>query len=492
MGQYVDSSLLQLANPANYKNEWQAIGDSFQKMYSDYVRNRLSQNEIDLSDLRLGYERATQDDKIRAFKLGTENLANQVEKGAIDLDIAKQTKDDKIAQEQIKTANNKEALKQNQTTSYFMPKKYQADINQTNAGASNLWANARHTNQTAMMEYDNYIMDKAFKGVRGDLNELNIMRSDFSSMNTLERNNVYLKMLDDEINNSTDKKTKNELLFKKRIANQYFSKSAKLDTQNLQHINLQGQLLGDKSYSNQKQLKEAEIYDTQNQISKITNLISQKKQELEKTNLTPNQVKTIHNHIKALEYNLQKQQEKLLMLENTPIGNFNVKNIKSNIGFDTSKLSAVEKNLFQDVEENLSNAAGLIKDIEELQQWIKKTNVNGGKVSYYGSYIFGKGNAYEFRKKMDLLKSNLFSDRGKKLRLPVDYLNKALDDTSEFWLSIENVNNQLNNIKTMLINSQTNELNRAKELNFNMYDYLSNAYKVSNKQENKIIKDYKK
>lgn len=415
-----------------------------------------------------------------------------MQKGAIDLDIARQTKNNKIAQEQIKTANDMETLKQSQIKTGFLPNMLKAEINQANASASNLFANAKRTNQTTMIEYDNYMMDKAFREIRGDLNGLNIMNSDFSSMNTLERNNTYLKMLDNEINNSTDEKMKNELAFKKRIAMQYFNKSSELDTQNLQHLNLQGQLLGVGSYSNKKAQKEAEIIATSNQINNMEKMINKNKELLEKPNLRPNEVKALHKQNEILENNLSKQQEKLSALEKTSIGDFRVRATNYNAGFDTSNLNATDKQLFQDVEENLSNAAGLIKEIEELQEWIKKTDVNAGKASYYGSYWFGKGNAYEFSKKMDLLKSNLFSDRGKKLKLPVDFLNKALDDTSDFWLSIKNVNSELNNIKSMLVNSQINELNRTKGLNPNMYDYLNNTYMISNQQGKRVVKDYYK
>lgn len=178
MGQYVDSSLLQLANPANYKNEWQAIGDSFQKMYSDYVRNRLSQNEIDLSDLRLGYERATQDDKIRAFKLGTENLANQVEKGAIDLDIAKQTKDDKIAQEQFATKTQPEIFKMQQQS-------HRVNLN-------NIYSTIAERKQNMFFKDQAFKEQEEAKKVMSDFNEFSLR---YPNLKGDELKNAYYKHL---------------------------------------------------------------------------------------------------------------------------------------------------------------------------------------------------------------------------------------------------------------------------------------------------------
>lgn len=161
-------------------------------MYNNYVRTRLSQNEIDLSDLRLGYERATQDDRIRAIRLGTENLENQVRKSAVDANIAEKTEQNKIMQEQIKTENDLEVLNQNKIKSNYMPKEYQAKINQANAGASNLWASTRATNQNIFLQKKAYEENESAKKVMSDFNEFSLKHPNLKGD---DLKNAYYKYL---------------------------------------------------------------------------------------------------------------------------------------------------------------------------------------------------------------------------------------------------------------------------------------------------------
>ncbi|MBZ7975785.1 hypothetical protein [Campylobacter sp. RM12637] len=113
------------------------------------------------------------------------------------MDIARQTKDEKIAQEQIKTAKDMETLKQNQITSYFMPKKYQADINHSNASASNLWANARATNFNTNVAKSRFNEEETIKSLYSNVNEYS-QNSGKQGEDAFDGyyNGLYLKYLD--------------------------------------------------------------------------------------------------------------------------------------------------------------------------------------------------------------------------------------------------------------------------------------------------------
>ncbi|MBT0882447.1 hypothetical protein [Campylobacter sp. 2018MI13] len=115
-----------------------------------------------------------------------------MQKGAIDLDIAKQTKDEKIAQEQIKTANDMETLKQNQFATKTQPEIFKMQKENHKANLSNTYSIISERKQNMFFKDQAYKEQEEAKKVMSDFNEFSLK---FPNLKGDDLKNAYYKHL---------------------------------------------------------------------------------------------------------------------------------------------------------------------------------------------------------------------------------------------------------------------------------------------------------
>ncbi|MBT0877970.1 hypothetical protein KJQ97_00825 [Campylobacter sp. 2018MI01] len=116
-----------------------------------------------------------------------------MQKGAIDLDIAKQTKDEKIAQEQIKTANDMETLKQNQFATKTQPEIFKMQQQSHKANINNIYSTIAERKQNMFFKDQAYKEQEEAKKVMSDFNEFSLKNPNLKGD---ELKNAYFKNLD--------------------------------------------------------------------------------------------------------------------------------------------------------------------------------------------------------------------------------------------------------------------------------------------------------
>ncbi|MBZ7992374.1 hypothetical protein AVBRAN9333_01510 [Campylobacter sp. RM9333] len=115
-----------------------------------------------------------------------------MQKGAIDLDIARQTKDDKIAQEQIKTANDMETLKQSQFATKTQPEIFKMQKENHKANLSNTYSIISERKQNMFFKDQAYKEQVEAKKVMSDFNEFSLK---FPNLKGDDLKNAYYKHL---------------------------------------------------------------------------------------------------------------------------------------------------------------------------------------------------------------------------------------------------------------------------------------------------------
>lgn len=97
-----------------------------------------------------------------------------MQKGAIDLDIARQTKNNKIAQEQIKTANDMETLKQSQFATKTQPEIFKMQQQSHKANINNIYSTIAERKQNMFFKDQVYKEQEEAKQVMSDFNEFSL------------------------------------------------------------------------------------------------------------------------------------------------------------------------------------------------------------------------------------------------------------------------------------------------------------------------------
>lgn len=471
MGQYVDSNLLNMANPANSKNEWQTIGDGFKEMYNNYVRTRLSQNEIDLSDLRLGYERATQDDRIRAIRLGTENLANEVRKSAVDANIAELTEQDKIIQEKTKTANDLEILKQSQIKTGFLPNMLKAEINQTNASASNLLANARQTNQNIFLQKKAYEENE-----RAKYSSMLFQKflNDNPGLQGEESRYAYVKHLDDEYNYAlnnpllSDKERVNKLSEIHRTKTDFANFLSQIaQTNSIVKLGFNPYVKNSGNGANggsaTGEINTEEIF---------TNLSKEKllKEEISKNNKN---ITDIKNQINAINKNYSISDEEKVKqiqelegtkkdLENKNNTLMNYQNTMPKLDFShifkimkTKTNEGLAKDAFTNLE-NLKEVKNLINKAAYLSDKVGWFGINNKIYSIAANMAGSTSDMKELESVMTQIKARLSAEKGKTLSKEYQNLTKMVDDPTTFANNLKAFRQSLSSLDDYIIGQALN------------------------------------
>lgn len=116
-----------------------------------------------------------------------------MQKGAIDLDIARQTKNNKIAQEQIKTANDMETLKQSQFATKTQPEIFKMQKENHKVNLSNTYSIISERKQNMFLKDQAYKEQEEAKKVMSDFNDFAIKNPNLKGD---ELKNAYFKNLD--------------------------------------------------------------------------------------------------------------------------------------------------------------------------------------------------------------------------------------------------------------------------------------------------------
>lgn len=499
MGQYVDSNLLNMAKPD--KNELQAIGDGFKEMYNNYVRTRLSQNEIDLSDLRLGYERATQDDRIRAIKLGTENLANQVQKGAIDLDIARQTKDDKIAQEQIKTANDMETLKQKQFATKTQPEIFKMQQQSHKANINNIYSTIAERKQNM------FFKDEAYKeNEKAKYSSMLFQKflNDNPGLQGEESRYAYVKHLDDEYNYALN----NPLLSDKERANK-LSEIHRTKTDFAKYLPQTAQTnsiitQGFSPYSKGGNSVNATSGIDTNEIFNNLNKEKLLKEEISKNNKN---ITDIKNKINAINKNYSISDEEKAKqiqeldgakkdLENKNNTLMNYQNIMPKSDFshiykimELKTNKELAKDAFTNLE-NLKEVKNLINKAAYLSDKVGWFGINNKIYSVAANMVGSTSDMKELESVMTQIKARLSAEKGKTLSKEYQNLTKLVDDPTTFANNLNAFRQSLSSLDDYIIGQALNigdsYGNDVKNLVSNVGGFNKKVRDDFNSEDNKI------
>lgn len=152
MGKYYDPQMLSLADPSKTDSPLKAIGDGminvakYHKQWMlDKIQDKLANNELDLSNINLDIAKATKDDKIAMSNLGRE-------KAEVDLDTAKIDKDNK----ELKHNLDKQYAEQERQKAL---EQLNVNIDYTKANTSSVWqqTNERKYDFTNRQNLDNTI-----------------------------------------------------------------------------------------------------------------------------------------------------------------------------------------------------------------------------------------------------------------------------------------------------------------------------------------------
>ncbi|ULO02930.1 hypothetical protein [Campylobacter sp. RM12651] len=465
MGQYVDSNLLNMAKPD--KNEWQAVGDGFKEMYNNYIRTRLSQNEIDLSDLRLGYERATQDDRIRAIKLGTENLENQVQKGAIDLDIARQTKNNKIAQEQIKTANDMETLKQNQFATKTQPEIFKMQKENHKVNLSNTYSIINERKQNMFFKDQAYKEQEEAKKVMSDFNEFSLK---FPNLKGDDLKNGYVKNLDDEYNytlnnpllNDSQRVNKLSEIHRKKINfAKYLPQTAQTNSIITQGFSPYSK--GGNGANATSGIDTNEIFNNLNKEKLLKEEINKNNKDI--TNIK-NQISSIrNNHLISDEEKAKQIQEldgakKDLENKNNTLMNYQNTIYKSDLSdiykiLETKTSKEIAKDAFTNLE-NLKEVKNLINKAAYLSDKVGWFGINNKIYSVAANMVGSTFDMKELESVMTQIKARLSAEKGKTLSKEYQNLTKLVDDPTTFANNLNAFRQSLSSLDDYIIGQALN------------------------------------
>lgn len=414
-----------------------------------------------------------------------------MQKGAIDLDIARQTKDEKIAQEQIKTANDMETLKQSQITSYFMSKKYQADINHSNASASNLWANARATNFNTNVAKSRFNEEETIKSLYSNVNEYS-QNSGKQGEDAFDGyyNGLYLKYLDAKQQGFDTSAYEREIsLLNKHKPSIMQMYKVQFDGANPYVKNSGNGANSMSDYSNVlTQIGQANVM--KEQLVKDINATNKEIDDLQRKGVNTEELKTKKTQL----------EQKLSQLQGVP----NTANAKSLMNYFTDSLgkTAGEKTYNQ-----MINYSQIKQDIRLVADAIDTVALYGwsGEGLNKLAHMFGVAtNKDDINNKIIALLNNIQGDTGAKLKQQYENIVRLTPNTSAFGMNVKrmqqdltNLNEHINiNINSILYPHKENAEVIKKSFNVSTkplefkYDYED--YRKTNATPNNTLEMYRK
>lgn len=486
MVRYYDPQMLALANPANSKNELQAAGDAFKQMYKDYEMYKLSQDRLKMSNLEREYAEKTQDDRIKQSNLTTQGLQNKVDLSALELDTARKSQKDLLEGIRLDTLGKEQDLNKKIIENHFLPQEKKANINQANASASNLYANARLTNLKSNITQHEFNENKEAKSVLTDFNEFannnpNLKGDDLKNAYAYNiRRKIYNELNNPLLDNYQRITNAQQLQDKLNNFNKYLPNIAQSYSISEQSFNPIPK--GGGNGANASAIIGANL-DEVRQAKEKSQVLGQENKaieyELKKLKISnPNDPK-----IKELE---QKRQELLVTKEKldgfintsqTPIFNYDL-------------LSKEEAKVTRNTENEVIDTLGIAREIDEYLDFLngKYVDKNGNKGqkfwtpnsgfwNNFGDKIVAGQGASENVRRFNALMTSLSRRNGSmRLKTEIDFLKNSITDPSDWWSWSSQVKNDLGRMKQSLIKGTLSEVERYKSTNPVFYDYITMKY----------------
>ncbi|MBT0879854.1 MULTISPECIES: hypothetical protein [unclassified Campylobacter] len=408
-----------------------------------------------------------------------------MQKGAIDLDIARQTKDDKIAQEQIKTANDMETLKQSQFATKTQPEIFKMQKENHKANLSNTYSIINERKQNMFFKDQAYKEQEEAKKVMSDFNEFSLK---FPNLKGDDLKNAYYKHLNymqmaafnDPLVTDTPTQIANaqkyldkQRLFEKHLG--YTGQGYRANEDNFNPIPK-----GGNNSVNASAIIGANLDEVKQAKEKV--------QSIEQENKTTNKIlkSLIEDNpndprIKELE---QKQQK--LLADKEKLNNFI--NTSQTPMFNYNLLPSAEAKVTRSTEEAVIKTLESIKEIDDYLDFLNGKSIdeqgvvkekfftpNSGYLNYIGDKIVGGQGASESVRRFNSLMTNL-ADKSYKLKVQGDFFAKSITNPSDFWTWSSQIKNDLDRTKKTLLSKIGAEVNQYLSTNPVFYDYITMKY----------------
>ncbi len=464
-------------------------------MYSNYLRNRIGQNELALSDLGLDFAIKTQDDKIKQSNLQTQNMQNQVDKSSIDLDIAKQTKDNQIKLSDLNLANAFETYKQNKFNTDKQGEIFDMNKKLNNAQISNIYSNIKERNQNI------FLKDYAFKE-QERAKQISAYFQAFRSNNPNLSDEEARYKITEQLTNDYNDTLKNPLLNDSERANKlgdiqslmdnfhrYLPDTAQANSVINQGLGRYAKGDGDTSATN-----------VLAQIGQANVMKEQLEKELDIKTRAISEMKKNKQGTQELEQEKAVIEQKLSQLQGVP----NTANAKSLMNYFTDSLgkTAGEKTYNQ-----MINYSQIKQDIRMVADAIDTVALYGwsGEGLNKLAHMFGVAtNKDDINNKIIALLNNIQGDTGAKLKQQYENIVRLTPNTSAFGMNVKrmqqdltNLNEHINiNINSILYPHKENAEVIKKSFNISTkplefkYDYED--YRKTNATPNNTLEMYRK
>ncbi|MBZ7990559.1 MULTISPECIES: hypothetical protein [unclassified Campylobacter] len=418
-----------------------------------------------------------------------------MQKGAIDLDIARQTKNNKIAQEQIKTANDMETLKQNQFATKTQPEIFKMQKENHKVNLSNTYSIISERKQNMFLKDQTYKEQEEAKKVMSDFNEFSLK---FPNLKGDDLKNAYYKHLNymqmaafnDPLATDTPTQIANaqkyldkQRLFEKHLG--YTGQGYRANEDNFNPIPKGGNgansvrnngvsnvdlAMFNKAQEQNKTIKQ-EMLNNENQINKITEILR-----------LP--AATSFEEQEKARQELAKLQERQKELKN--IKNQNETYINSNTsGIYTMLKDTLARQGFSKPEEEIQEIQDLLllskglNDIYDVLENGKGKDFNVGYTGNIGRFFTRVGgNSHP----VDLLENRtktfmkIYQNSGTKLKSQYEDIRSVFPDYTGFWQSKGKVASDLRDIEESIRNQINNKLsaynNESKELIKSLVDNI--------------------
>lgn len=416
-----------------------------------------------------------------------------MQKGAIDLDIARQTKNNKIAQEQIKTANDMETLKQSQFATKTQPEIFKMQKENHKANLSNTYSIISERKQNMFFKDQAYKEQEEAKKVMSDFNEFSLK---FPNLKGDKLKNAYFKDLEYKMissfndplaDNTTQIRNAQKYLDMKTQATKhlgYVSSGYNAIESNFNPITKGGNGVNSVRNNGVSNVDLAMFNKAQEQNKAIEQeILNNKKkiQELGSKIVTETNNRNDTSSIRQEIMELQKKQNELVSIKNQ--NNAYIEN--NTAGIYTMLKDTLARQGFSKPEEEIQEIQDLLllskglNDIYDVLENGKGKDFNVGYTGNIGRFFTRVGgNSHP----VDLLENRtktfmkIYQNSGTKLKSQYEDIRSVFPDYTGFWQSKGKVASDLRDIEESIRNQINNKLsaynNESKELIKSLVDNI--------------------